>query len=148
MKTKEEKEMKNVSNLSVPAFGFGLIRDDLLDDLLGKEGPDILYWAGKRLARRYPLFSIQEVKEFFINSGWGLLELCEEKKNENEFSLSGSVVDYRLQTKTNPSFQLEAGFLAEQIGQQKKVFAECFEHPKKQNGVVTFTVKWDRLPPV
>ncbi|WAA11618.1 YslB family protein [Fervidibacillus halotolerans] len=146
MKKKEDAEITNISNVSIPAFGYGLIRDELLEDLLGKDGPDILYWAGKRLARKYPLFSMEEVKEFFLNAGWGVLEIKEEKKDEKLFSLSGSSVSYRLQTNTNPSFQLEAGFLAEQFVQQKKVYAECYEHPRKQSGIVNFTVKWDRLP--
>ena len=40
---------------SVSLFGHELIRNDLLHELLGKDAPEILYWAGKKLARQYPL---------------------------------------------------------------------------------------------
>jgi predicted hydrocarbon binding protein len=136
----------NINELTVPAFGFELIREELLDDLLGKDAPSVLYWAGKRLARKYPLFTIEEIYEFYANAGWGTLELIEQKKDEMIFSLSGDLIDYRLQNAPNPTFQLEAGFLAEQIQNQKKAYAESYEHPKKRDSVVIFTVKWDNIP--
>lgn len=144
MSKKSTKEI-NISELSVPAFGYELIREELLEELLGNEAPNILYWAGKRLARKYPLYSINEIIEFFINAGWGTLTVTDEKKDELEFTLSSELIRNRLLTKTNPTFQLEAGFLAEQIQQMKKVYAESYEHPKKRNGTIVFTVKWDPM---
>jgi Protein of unknown function (DUF2507). len=133
-------------NLTIPIFGYEIIRDELLEDLLGKDAPDILYWAGKRLARKYPLFSIEEVKEFFQNAGWGILEAGGQKKEEMEFFLSGPIVKYRLETHTEPTFRLEAGFLAEQLQLQKKVYAECFEQLEKEKGIIRFIARWDREP--
>lgn len=144
MSRKSTKEI-NINEISVPAFGYELIREELIGELLGADAPNILYWAGKRLARKYPLFSINEVIEFFNNAGWGSLTVTNEKKDEMEFMLSGDLITNRLLTKTNPSFQLEAGFLAEQIQQMKKVYAESYEHTKKRDGAVIFTVKWDMM---
>lgn len=135
-----------LSNLAVPAFGYEIIREELLPDLLGKDGPTILYWAGKRLARKYPLFSIDEIYEFFRDAGWGNLQMTNSKEKEITFSLTSELIRQRIEAKTDTTFQLEAGFLAEQITQQKKVYAEAYEHPKKKEGNVIFTVKWDNIP--
>ncbi|MCU9614136.1 YslB family protein [Caldibacillus lycopersici] len=139
-------ETLNLSEISIPAFGYELIREELINELLGKDGPSLLYWAGKRLARKYPLFTFDEIKEFFIKAGWGSLQLEEQKKNEMELTLTSDLIQYRLHANTNPTFQLEAGFLAEQIQQQKKLYTEAYEHPKKRDGIVSFTIKWDNIP--
>lgn len=146
MSRKAVAENMSMIELKVPAFGYELIREDLLNELLGEDTPDILYWAGKQIARKYPLFSINEIKEFFTNAGWGTLELIHEKKYEMEFTLSSDLIKNRLLTRTGATFQLEAGFLAEQIQQIRKVYTETYEHPKKKNGQVIFTVKWDTIP--
>ena len=39
----------------VTSFGYELIRDHVLASILGKHEKDILYWAGKDLARKFPL---------------------------------------------------------------------------------------------
>lgn len=140
---KSLKESMNLQELSVPAFGYELIREELLSDLLGKDGPSLLYWAGKRLARKYVLFSIEEICEFFKSAGWGNLQLVNQTKDKMEFSLSSDLITFRLNSSTNASFQLEAGFLAEQIQQQKKMYTEAYEHPKKKEGHIIFTLKWD-----
>lgn len=141
-----ETELPNIASLTVPAIGYELIREELLYDILGQDAPSILYWAGKRLARKYPLFTINEICEFFQRAGWGDLQMEEQKKNEMTFSLSGDLIIARLHSKVDPTFQLEAGFLAEQIGQQNKVYAESYEHPKKKNNIIIFTIKWDHIP--
>ncbi len=61
--------------LSVPAFGYNIIREDLLRDLLGKNTQELLYWAGKRLARKYQLTSIDEIFDFFYEAGFGTLRI-------------------------------------------------------------------------
>ncbi|KYD11651.1 YslB family protein [Caldibacillus debilis] len=145
-KSEQAKSISVASPLTVPAFGYELIREELISDLLGKDRPAILYWAGKRLARNYPLFSLDEMKEFFLNAGWGELQLVKEGKREAEFELTGELIRNRIQRTTNLTFQLEAGFLAEQIQQQKKVFAEALETLKKDEGKVRFLVQWDTAP--
>ncbi len=134
--------------VTVPAFGYELMREILLPEILGSDSPEILYWAGKQLARKFPLQDFAEIANFFDKAGWGELKVRNEKKNELELELSSTLITNRLQTKGNWHFQLEAGFLAQQMEIQKEVISEAFEHPKKRGGKVQFTVKWDKKDPV
>jgi predicted hydrocarbon binding protein len=129
---------------SVSIFGYELIREVLLPEILGKDTPEILYWAGKRLARKYPLKNYDEISEFFAKSSWGELVLKSENKDEIEFELISPLIVSRVKSKAEHFFQLEAGFLAQQIELQKEVTTETFEHPNKKSNKVQFTVKWDK----
>lgn len=133
---------------SVSSFGYDLIREVLLQDLLGKDTPELLYWAGKRLARKFPLFSKEETFEFFHKASWGNLSIKSESKHEMIYELESDLITERLKMNPNSIFQLEAGFLAQQTEMQKKVMAEAFEHPRKNKGKVQFTVKWDLKDPI
>ncbi|KIY22346.1 MULTISPECIES: YslB family protein [Mesobacillus] len=137
-------QKKERSPLAVSAFGYDLVREDLLNELLGKDKPEILYWAGKRLARKYPLTSMEETVQFFQDASWGLLTVKEESKREMLLELSSELISSRLNQNQNSTFQLEAGFIAQQIEYQKKVTAEAFEHPNKKSFKVQFTIKWDK----
>jgi predicted hydrocarbon binding protein len=130
--------------LAVSAFGYELIREVLLPELLGKDTPEIMYWAGKRLARKFPLASLDETIRFFQDAGWGRLSIKEESRREMELELSSELITSRLKNNPNTTFQLEAGFIAQQLEQQKKVTAEAFEHPNKKSSKIIFTVKWDK----
>lgn len=57
-----------VNEKMIPVFGYELIRDTLLPNVLGEEAPHILYWAGKELARKYPLETLDELADFFSAS--------------------------------------------------------------------------------
>ncbi|WP_026581847.1 YslB family protein [Bacillus sp. J33] len=129
---------------SVPVFGYELIREVLLQDLLGNDAPEILYWAGKRLARKYPLESAGHIAEFFQNAGWGSLSIKNETKNEIEMELTSPLIAERCKKNDSCTFQLEAGFIAQQIEFQKEVICEAFEHPRKKTGKIHITVKWDK----
>lgn len=135
------------SSAFVPAFGYELIREVLLPDILGRETSTILYWAGKGLARKYPLDTIEQVINFFQQAGWGHLQIKTEKKNELEFELSSELIEKRFKEHPECHFQLEAGFLAQQLEHQKNVITEAYEHPKKRLSKVSFTVRWDRKDP-
>ncbi|WML45593.1 YslB family protein [Neobacillus sp. PS3-40] len=124
-------------------FGYELLREVLLPEILGKDTPEILYWAGKRLARIYPLNTLEEMIEFFNRAAWGDLTLKSENKNEMEFELTSPLIISRVKSKAEHFFQLEAGFLSQQIQNQKEVIAEAFEHPIKRSHKIQFTVKWD-----
>ncbi|MDZ5470755.1 YslB family protein (plasmid) [Bacillus sp. 31A1R] len=128
---------------TVSAFGYELIRDVLIPDILGKDTSSILYWAGKSLARKYPLESHDQIIDFFQKAGWGTLIFENELKNELECELTGEYITRRLKENQEAHFQLEAGFLAQQIEMQRNVISEAYEHPKKRSKKVTFTVKWD-----
>lgn len=133
---------------SVPVFGYELIREVLIPSILGKETSAILYWAGKDLARKYPLQSFDEIIDFFSKSGWGHLSTIKEGKSELQLELTSPLVAKRLAESKNSTFQLEAGFLAKQVEMQQEVISECFEHPKKRAGKVIFTIKWDKKDPI
>lgn len=137
--TLESNEPRNIS-----LFGYELIREFILPEILGKDTPEILYWAGKRLARNHPLNSLEEIFDFFSKASWGQLELKKERKDEIEFELISPLIVSRVKSKAEHYFQIEAGFLAQQIELQKQVIAETFEHPVKKANKVLFTVKWDR----
>ncbi|MCM3704494.1 MULTISPECIES: YslB family protein [Cytobacillus] len=132
---------------TVPIFGYELIREVLLHDLLGNEAPEILYWAGKRIARMYPLETAGQIAEFFINAGWGNISVVNESKHEIEMELSSQLIEDRCKKNNNCTFQLEAGFIAQQIEFQKEVICEAFEHTRKKNGKILITVKWDKKDP-
>ncbi|PLT32346.1 YslB family protein [Bacillus sp. V5-8f] len=137
-------ENKDNQELQIPAFGYELVREVLLDDILGKDSPQVLYWAGKRMARRFPLSGRDDIISFFRSAGWGNLQVLKESKDEIEFILSGEVVSRRLDINNQCHFQLEAGFLAEQFCLQTKLLTEATEETKRRAKKVTFTVKWDK----
>jgi predicted hydrocarbon binding protein len=136
--TLQSDEPRNIS-----LFGYELIREFVLPEILGKDTPEILYWAGKRLARKHPLNTLEDIIEFFTKASWGQLQLTKERKDQIEFELVSPLIVSRVKTKAEHYFQIEAGFLAEQIQLQKQVIAETFEHPIKKANKVHFTVKWD-----
>lgn len=132
-----------VESETIPAFGYELIREVLLPEILGDDAPNILYWAGKQLARKYPLNNFEEIIHFFKQAGWGTLTILSETNKECKLELSSTIISTRLQNKGDYHFQMEAGFLAEQMEILKQVVSETFEHPRKRSGKVLFTVKWD-----
>lgn len=138
-----EQEVNTAEPRSISIFGYELIREVLLPEILGNDTPEILYWAGKRLARKFPLNSYQDIINFFAKASWGRLEIMKEAKNELEIELISPLIVSRVKSKAEHFFQLEAGFLAQQIEQQKEMIAEAFEHPVKKSNKVKFTVKWD-----
>ncbi|MBM4762488.1 YslB family protein [Bacillus sp. B15-48] len=135
------------SQPSVSHFGYELIREVLLSELLGKDAPEILYWAGKKLARKYPLSSLEEIISFFYEANWGSLSIREEKRRELVLELTGDMISNRLRRDKDSTFQLEAGFLAQQIELEKQVTVEAYEHPHKRLDKILFTIKWDIKDP-
>jgi predicted hydrocarbon binding protein len=140
----EQTQEQTLDKPNFPYFGYSLIRDVLLPDLLGNETNQILYWSGKNLARKYPLERKEDLISFFEQAGWGMLTITEEKRRELEFVLSGDVVTKRLNNHPNASFHLEAGFIAEQIQLQKNCTAESLLELKGKQDKVLITVKWDK----
>ena len=138
-----EQDMHPAEPRMVSVFGYELLREVLLPEILGKDTPEILYWAGKRMARKYPLNTFEEMIDFFSRASWGELILKKETKDEFEFELISPLLVSRVKSKQEHFFQLEAGFLAQQIELQKEVVAETFEHPAKKSNKVIFTVKWE-----
>lgn len=141
--------MSNKTNieqlLTIPmnAFAYELIREELLPDIIGKELDRILYWAGKNLARKYTLETFDDIIVFFQQAGWGDLSIVEQNRREMQLQLTSPLITERYKNKQNTTYQLEAGFLAQQTQQQRQVIAETYEDQKKRAEKVLFTVKWD-----
>lgn len=135
--------MEELKDIQSPAFGLELLREVLLPDILGSDHPQMLYWAGKGLARKYPVNSLEELSAFFETAGWGCLTLLHNKKNEMEFELSGELISIRLKKSNEFTFQIEAGFIAEQLQTMNNQITETYEQVKKRANKVVFTVKWD-----
>lgn len=133
---------------SIPVFGYELLRDILIPDLLGKDTPEISYWAGKNLARKFPHLSLEECFVFFQNAGWGQLSQLSERKNELKLELSGEIVERRFHMFHEPCFRLETGFIAQQVQTQKQAIAEASEELNKKHNKVIITVKWDLKDPI
>jgi predicted hydrocarbon binding protein len=118
-------------------FGYELIRNDVLKDLLGKEHDSILYWIGKSLARKYPLKTIEDLVYFFEEANWGTLARVKEKKQVQTFELSGPWIDKN----DTRCYQLEAGFLAQQLESWFNSIAIATFTEKKD--MVQFTIELD-----
>lgn len=94
------------------------------------------------MARQYPLANRQDIIRFFDKAGFGLIELNKKQRNKQIYTLSGEIVEVRL-NQAEPSFNLEAGFLAEQIQSQDGIYTEAVTEVNKKTKMVTFTVQSD-----
>ena len=139
---KEQTPALEDCNGTTSLFGYELIRDVVIPNLLGTDTHEILYWAGKELARQYPLANRQDIIRFFDKAGFGLIELNKKQRNKQIYTLSGEIVEVRL-NQAEPSFNLEAGFLAEQIQSQDGIYTEALTEVNKKTKMVTFTVQSD-----
>jgi hypothetical protein len=132
--TMDDQKQCNAETELISLFAYKLLRNELIPELLGKEQEAILYWAGKALARKFPLQSTEEIIDFFDQASWGELHLIKDKKQEKHFTFTPKL--------PNSSYKLEAGFLAEQIQQQTSFITETFEQSKRKT--MQFIVKSDR----
>lgn len=73
-----------------------LYRDFLLPTILGGDTPAILYWAGKRITRKYDLSEFEDLSEFFKMAEFGNLTIVKERRSSVIFSLSGQPISDRL----------------------------------------------------
>lgn len=121
------------------SFAVELLRDHMLSDLLGEDYGQVIYWSGKRVARKFPVMSNEELTAFALDAGWGTLGLKKEKGTKFVFELTPPASS---NPKAKGYYQLEAGFLAEQIAQRVGCIAEGYADPGRQT--VTITVQLDR----
>ncbi|WP_271001136.1 YslB family protein [Listeria seeligeri] len=139
----ENEQNGHEEHILVPSFGLDLLRNYLIPEILGDEAPHIMYWAGKDLARKFPLDSFEAIIDFFEKASWGKLSMLKEKKDELRLLLEGEMVDSRFLSQENPTFKLEAGFIAEQLQSQKELYTESYDEIDKRKKQVTIIVKWD-----
>ncbi|MDN6293473.1 MAG: DUF2507 domain-containing protein [Alkalibacterium gilvum] len=132
----ENKNMPYLDSLS-------LLRDALLPNLLNDGEENILYWAGKELARSQSFESLDDLIQQMNRLFSGELALYRKTKKSRYYEWSGALTSHRLALDTKVTFSLEAGFLAE--GYQKitgnETEATYTLHPKKS--IVTFLLQSD-----
>ena len=122
-------------------LGYEIIKDYVLPNILGKHEDEILYWSGKDVARKFPIFSIDELPDFFQEAGWGPLIAYEGKNAKDEALFILEQSDAALLE--NRSYQLEAGFIAEQFQKLNGYLTECYGEKFLKEKQVRFLVKWD-----
>lgn len=125
-------------NQETNQFGYDLIRNDVLKDILGKEHDSILYWIGKSLARKYPIETTEQLITFFEKANWGILTLTKEKKQEKTYELTGPWMGKH----DERCYQLEAGFLAQQAENSLNLISGATYTVKKDS--IIFSVESDR----
>lgn len=101
-----------------------LYRDFLLPTILGGDTPAILYWAGKRITRKYALSEFEDLSEFFKMAKFGNLTIVKERRSSVIFSLSGQPISDRL-AGGSWEFSLESGMIAEAVEQNRGRSAEA-----------------------
>lgn len=106
---------ESIQNQEFDNFSLILLRDYLLPELLQNDESEIIYWAGKSLAMKFKLTSIDDIQRFFISAGFGNLTKTDQKSIEQTWILDGPVIKERLENNLDASFSLETGFLAQQI---------------------------------
>lgn len=134
-------ELANADKQPKSTLAVALIRDALLPEILGADN-NILYWAGKRLARNFPIAKDEEIPVFFEQADWGELKRIKSKKDQQYFQLTGDVVKMRQKLNPRSEFLLEAGFLAETIQNQLGFITEVVID-KKTHDSVTFLAQID-----
>lgn len=134
------KTLENNTNTTPTLFGYELLRDHVLPSILGPHEKEILYWSGKELARKFPVFKTEEIPLFFTSAGWGNLKVEKATKNEAHYVLT---IETNSEKMSDRSYHLESGFIAEQHQKISGFLTECFVKPKRKGTTIEFQVKWD-----
>lgn len=132
--------MGNNSETKATQFGYELLRDHVLPSILGPNEKEILYWSGKEIARKFPVFQTDEIPMFFSTAGWGKLVLEKLSKDEAFYLLTVEADDEKFSDRHH---DLESGFIAEQYQKINGFLTECFVNPKRKGKNIEFQVKWD-----
>lgn len=132
-----------LDSLHTSGAGFDIVRYLGLPELFGTESDTLLYFMGRKLARKFGFYDLKDVYSVFDKLGWGHLELVQEKKKILVFSLMSDAVVHRLQAPLlHVDFRLEAGFLAEAVQMIYEVGTECAEKINPKIHQVEFTVAY------
>lgn len=119
-----------------------LYRDFLLPTILGETSEEILYWGGKRIARKYDLASFEDVNSFFETTEFGTLTKIKKRRTEIDFELAGQSVTDRLNSDSQ-EFSLEAGIIAEAVEKETGRTTECELEIDHKNNLVHIAAKFD-----
>jgi predicted hydrocarbon binding protein len=132
-----------IFDVKINGFSYEFLREEIIQDILGKDVDEILYWTGKNLARKYNLESFEAIVTFFKHSGFGELEILKEKKDNFELKLTSPLIEQRFKDNRKISYYLEAGFLAQSIELQRKCITETTIESNARDNSIRFIVKWD-----
>lgn len=120
---------------TISGFGYDILRNDLIPELLGEDEGMILYYSGKYLARKHAVDAAQDLPAFFSKCGWGELTLIKEKPKQINYELT------TLFPISERSFSLETGFLAQLAELDKNAVSEgSFIVKKKEPYLVEIQV--------
>lgn len=131
-------------NMNHTLKGILLLRDQLLPLLLKEDEQEILYWAGKDLARHYDFTSFEDVKAIMQEVSFGRLELISQKRSTYDCRLEGELVAERLKTNQKATFSLETGFLAEAIQAVTGHYTEGSYRLAKKSSAVEIELSFDK----
>ncbi|MFD1472456.1 DUF2507 domain-containing protein [Companilactobacillus mishanensis] len=119
-----EESVDTDGTLTEKYFAVSVLRDFVLPDLLDKDTPELLYWAGKDLSRRLALQDMNDLTGVFKNAGFGILSITSQTKGSYKYKLNGPEVLRRFDINNDkPEFSLEAGLISETI--QNTIGAYC-----------------------
>ncbi|GIC70129.1 YslB family protein [Fructobacillus tropaeoli] len=136
-------QSNNGTNQTVSAFAPLLLRDALLANILTDDYANITYWAGKELARQFPVETSAHLPAFFEKAAFGDLTIKYQSGDQQQWLLSGAMVEDRLATNHQADFSLETGFLAQQLELQEEVVAEGTFQVSARQQTVTVTILTD-----
>lgn len=118
-----------------------LLRDALLPNLLKEDEADILYWAGKELARSHTFSSLEDLIQQTGTVFAGELMQTKSTKKTLHYDMTGPLVTHRLSHTTDPTFSLEAGFLAEGYQTVTGDYTEATYAVYPKKSLVTFLLQ-------
>lgn len=136
-------QSNNGTNQTVSAFAPLLLRDALLANILTDDYANITYWAGKELARQFPVETSADLPAFFEKAAFGDLTIKYQSDDQQQWLLSGTMVEDRLATNHQADFSLETGFLAQQLELQEEVVAEGTFQVSARQQTVTVRILTD-----
>ncbi|CAK1243131.1 Predicted hydrocarbon binding protein [Fructobacillus cardui] len=136
-------QSNNGTNQTVSAFAPLLLRDALLANILTDDYANITYWAGKELARQFPVETSADLPDFFEKAAFGDLTIKYQSGDQQQWLLSGAMVEDRLATNHQADFSLETGFLAQQLELQEEIVAEGTFQVSARQQTVTVTILTD-----
>lgn len=131
-------------NETDPLTSISLLRDNLLPNLLKEDEKDILYWAGKELARAIHFDTLDDLSEKMATLFSGHLDQKKITKHTVRYHFSGPLVQHRLSSQKDPNFSLEAGFLAESYQQLTGTYTESTYDIDVKHSVVLFNLQSDQ----
>lgn len=143
-KTLEDKHfpIDLLDSLHTSGAGFDILRYLGLPELFGTESDTLLYFMGRKIARKFHFHELHDVYLVFEKLGWGKLELIKERRKTLIFSLMSDAVVHRLQAPVPVDFRLEAGFLAEAVQSIYEVGTEAREKINERIHQIEFTVAY------